>query len=831
MPAERTIVFLPCHTLDDFPTWLEEAEADDVLACWTAAWDPRLVAATGRVPQWASVDLRPPDAEPVLGIVPAAFDARFACQADATCTASSRWVRGVRGADAVAAATLAAADIAGDPPELTEDFRALGLAVLLAELLARRMRSDPDLESTGFAAAAVAAARAAVAGARDEAREQLGECFGVLAAARARYYPVDVWLVDLVLLAESTLGAPLRRELAAPTPLGVVATGDVVDRLAAAHPESLALLQARIAAGTAAACGGRDGDGPLALCTPEQVLASFVRGRGQWQRHVGGSPLTFARVGGGGTPLLPAVLAGNGYLGAVWPLFDGTPLPDPGTARIRWEGSGDAAVEAIARPAVDVREARAVLGLPERLGDALDHDHVAVVTFARHAGTASPWHAVLQRIGAWSDAIGTFVTPDELFRRTPGGGTVVAFEPDAYPVPAAPDGPAPLDAALAAAQDEARRIVAATAVVEPLLAATATAAAVKTGRMDGPRSARRWPWQRRGDGDLVLDNGLIRLEAHARTGGLLSLRRADEPANRLSQQLAVRATRPAPPTGAAWETVEERATYGRMQADAVARVKTADGRDCIESRGSLLDADGRSVGSAMQRMTLVAGLPAAVIDFEVSLGGGATGPLGEHHVACRFAWHENEDVDVLRSLHTQAIVTSRTRFTAPHFILIRGGGGRGSAAADVSILTGGLAWHARTSPHVLDTIVAAPGAAGVARRMAVGIGLERPWDTALRLLAGGPLTANASLPETARITGASLDRDASGRVRLAIGLLESAGRSGHVRIVWASAPLAARAVDLRGAAREDVTVAIEGWTTVVFLKRHEWLHLHVEFAA
>ena len=55
MQPARIVVFLPCHTLDDFPPWLEEHEADDVLAAWTAVWEPRLLAAVGRAPEWASI--------------------------------------------------------------------------------------------------------------------------------------------------------------------------------------------------------------------------------------------------------------------------------------------------------------------------------------------------------------------------------------------------------------------------------------------------------------------------------------------------------------------------------------------------------------------------------------------------------------------------------------------------------------------------------------------------------------------------------------------------------------------------------------------------------
>lgn len=826
MQPARVVVFLPCHTLDDFPTWLEEAEADDVLACWTAAWDPRLLAAIGRAPEWASVDLRPPDAEPILGLVPAALDPRFAGQADAVCTGGSRWVRGERGAEAVAAAALDAVGAGGRGPQLSDDFRALGLAVLLAELLARRMRSEAGLEATGFGATAVEAARAAVAGRDDEARERLRECFGFLAATRARYYPVDLWLVDLVLLGETTLGRSLVEELSLPAPLGVVATGKLVERLAAEHPASLALLRARCADGTVVPCGGRDEDRPLALETPEEVRDSFVRGRASWQRHVGTVPLTFARVAGGGSPLLPAVLAGFGYRGAMWPLFDGTPMPDPDAGRIRWEGSGEAVIDAVARPPVDAREARSILGLPERLGDAMDHDHVAVVTFARYAGTASRWHGLLRRIGSWGDVVGTFVTPDDLFRRTAGAGAPVAFDADSFPVPQPAAGVDPCAGPVERAAVTARRIVAADDALRPLVARTTSPPAA--GSRPGPRAAGRWPWSRPGPDALVLDNGLVRLEAHPRSGGLLALRRPCDHANRLSQQIAPRTTRPPAAPGGGWESPEERAEHGRMQAEAVAVVKTADGADAIESRGRLLAADGAGRGSFTQRMSLVPGLPLAVLDLEVRLDEAVPGPLWEEHVACRFAWHENEAVDLFRSLHTQPIATARTRFSAPHFILVRGG--RAAGPDDVAILTGGLPWHVRSSPHVLDTILCGAASGTVARRLAIGIGLARPWDAALRLLAGGAWVDPAG-PEGVRITVDAVERVAPGRTRLAIGLLESAGRSGHVRIDWAREPLAAEARDLADQPRGDLTVAIEGKATVVFLKRFEWLRLHLEIPA
>ncbi|NCA12038.1 hypothetical protein EBR56_09580, partial [bacterium] len=142
MHLERIVVFLPCHSLDDFPTWLDEREADGLLAAWTAAWHPALIAGVGCVPRWTSVEAPSADPAPLLGIVPPACDERFAAVVDMAGIVGSRFVRRAEGrASTVASAlaTLAESNgVASAEALLAADFHALGLARLLAELLARR---------------------------------------------------------------------------------------------------------------------------------------------------------------------------------------------------------------------------------------------------------------------------------------------------------------------------------------------------------------------------------------------------------------------------------------------------------------------------------------------------------------------------------------------------------------------------------------------------------------------------------------------------------------------------------------------------------------------
>ena len=814
--SARPVVLFPCHTLDDLPTWLDDREADDLLAAWTAAWHPRLMAVAG-VPRWSGVDL-PLPADTRLGIVPATWDDRFAAQFDTSAAGDVPLVRATRGRAAITASALAAvnAPTVGTGDSWAEDFHALGLAVLLSEVLARRMRHGSALDATGFDAVAGAAATAAGAGRDDDVRAGLAECYRCLESTRARYYPVDAWVVDLVLVTSSTVER-LSEELTAPVPLGIVADPGVAAALGERGGDSLARLVDRVVAGDATLCGGPFTDRPLDALLPEEILDACTAAAAEWDRAIGLRPAVFARRGGGGSAILPGVVSGLGFVGAVWNTFDGAPLPDPGTGRIVWEGTGGATIDGLARPPLDARSPAAILAMPERLGDAMDHDHVAVITFAHHAGTACPWHALLRRVGGWSTALGTFVAPARFFEQTSGMGGVAAFGPDAFPPskPPVQQGDA-VGAAVEAASSAARRVVERVAALAPVAPAPVTAAPAVP-LTDPARGLARgfrgwWAGSRRAEGDWVLESDRIRVEVHPDTGGMLSLRRPGAGPNRISQQLAVR--RPA--------------GHGRMQADAIDRGVTASGREGIVSRGRLLDVDGRDAGSFVQGIAIVAGQPLVALDLAVTLNAPLAGPLAEQHVGCRFAWHENEDVDLRRSIHAQSVATTRTRFTAPHFVEIVPVTRRAAVDA-VTILTGGLPWHERSSPHVLDTIL---GNATATRRLAVGIGLERPWDAALEFLAGLAPGSGCRLgPDTVRVTVQDVERVDGRLVRARVGLVESAGRAGEVRLDWAGAIRGAAARELDGRPRPDATVAIEGRAVIVFLRAYEWFVVDLEFGA
>jgi hypothetical protein len=180
-------------------------------------------------------------------------------------------------------------------------------------------------------------------------------------------------------------------------------------------------------------------------------------------------------------------------------------------------------------------------------------------------------------------------------------------------------------------------------------------------------------------------------------------------------------------------------------------------------------------------------------------------------------------------------------FTAPHFIELRPAGPRAGDGEAVTILTGGVPWHTLASPHILDAVLFTGGGAGAAspgrftRRLGIGVGLRGVGEAALALAAGCVADLHV-VPRhpTVRVTLEAVSTAEGMTRRVRVGLLESAGRSGDVRLEWAAEPRDAVACDLRGRPRgsgdpASAHVAIDGRATVVFLRAFEWLHMEVEF--
>jgi alpha-mannosidase len=448
MKFQELLILLPCHSLEDFPTYHEGDDAQSLLASWSALWHPELLAAAGQAPTWRRIEDPPSDLANKLIVVPSVCAQKLPTGFAQRCKdEGALLIRKTADRGEIIAAALAALDKAptigqgsaeASPSHLDDlaaDFLALGYAYLQIQLLTRQMRYSSNLDETYFKNTTLAAAAAAVEGNSALAREKLSACFSVLAEERDHYYPVDAFLIDLVMVAPTTLGTSLKDELSRETPTSVLLSGDLLAELATKEPATLAALKSGLAAGRVGLAGGEATEGRLPLLSHDAILAELRRGLAIYEQHLGRRPEVFGRWRYGLTPHLPGILHRLGFRGALHASFDEGKTPDGLQFKIRWEGLDGSAIDAIARTPLDASKPQTFLSLATKMGESMDADHVATICLAHWPSQASEWLDDLRRIARYSPALGKFVTLDQYFNGTAQPGQLDRFEADRYRSP------------------------------------------------------------------------------------------------------------------------------------------------------------------------------------------------------------------------------------------------------------------------------------------------------------------------------------------------------------------------------------------------------------
>ena len=235
----RLITLLPCQTLEDFDLERREEDAEQLLSAWSALWHPALLADAQTIPGWLPASCPPSDPSGHLIVVPDCCESSlpdgWLAEAEA---AGACVLRKLQHRHQIVAAALgrlgdcpnfrlsengtvpfddvpaaAQPDQPALDPNLVADFLALGHCHLQVELLTRKLRYMSNLDEVSLRTAVLAAAADALAGNSIATRQHLQSAFDRLHEAREYFYPLDARMLDLTLLASSTLGQTLRDEL------------------------------------------------------------------------------------------------------------------------------------------------------------------------------------------------------------------------------------------------------------------------------------------------------------------------------------------------------------------------------------------------------------------------------------------------------------------------------------------------------------------------------------------------------------------------------------------------------------------------------------------
>lgn len=773
MTIRRVSVILPCRGFDDFPTHFTGAGAAELLAAITGLWHPQLLEATKSLPNWLPADDLPDPAtlEGELVVVPSVsrermppeWCNRFETTAPlnylpVTAAASRRHTLDAVLAAAGIRSSVAATSVAA--------FLALGHAHLQVELLTRALRYTSVLDTEQFTSAVVAAASAAVTGDHDVEREELGRAFDLLSDARNHVYSVDFYVIDVTLLADSTLGEPLRAKLAGGAPTNLLITGSQLALMARDHAATLGELKRGIESGTACLIGGLFSSEPAGAHSPESLLEDFVAGRQAATNHLGHEFEIFGQFSSDFSPLLPSMLKSLGFRGALHTAFDGGRLPKADQRKTNWGAGEGGSIEALATLPLDLSLPETWLKFAERIGDTIAHDHVATILFAGWPGAASEYFDDVRAASRFNSVLGKLVTLDEYFRESREADSWTNFYPREYPDSAAAIGANAISKRVAAyrrnvraTQHKAAAGLAATvgfpavesnpsadrAVINPW---NAMSAQVVNGRVLAPidegSAIALEPRPDQKDIEpqmlpevpgcgfamlgsspalpplvlaekLTLRNDRLELTVSKKTGGIQSIRRHRDRNTRVSQRLVFHHH-----TGG--EPVESRMVGERID---VTRNDALVGE--ITSRGRILGPANDMLAGFTQRVRSVRGVPAIYVEIDLEPQHMPAGDIWKSYFASRMAWSE-ESLAIRRGKQWAARDTSREQIDSSEWVEIDDGIGR------VTCFALGLPFHRVASPQWLDTLLVVAGEQRRRFQLAIGIDQPNPAHAALALL-------------------------------------------------------------------------------------------------
>lgn len=457
MKLRDCVLLLASYELDGFPRTLPSQNARDLLSGWIALWHPRLLAALEAVPRWQSAAQLPSELKDILFVLPALAVEKLEADAEqriaeagghllrpdqttwrsfqdellrvATAAGLLEVSRNESTGESMSGSTGESGEAVSSPPlpalveELRDDFAALGYTFLQIQLMTRKLRYTSNLDLLQFGQQLTTASQAALADDRSQAERWLQACFDALGQERDHYYSLDAHLLDVTLLAPTTLGKSLTAQLertgqADSPPTAYMASGELLRELSRSHPQRLSELQSAVQQRQACVVGGLDIERPHALMQREQIARDYARGRTAYQACGFAPPRVFARRSYGLTSDSVTMLRRWGFEGCLLIAWAGGSYPRGAQPKISWEAPDGTFLAALACDALDAADPASYLALGWKLGDALEHQHVPSLLFAHWPNRSCEFAGLLARVCRRTPALGKWKLADDYFADT-----------------------------------------------------------------------------------------------------------------------------------------------------------------------------------------------------------------------------------------------------------------------------------------------------------------------------------------------------------------------------------------------------------------------------
>lgn len=413
----------------------------DFLTAWTTQWDPRLLAGLGNVPEWKKIDGNSLDLEHALILCPEVSRQKLdQPQRERLQLGECLVIDSASNSRPELAARIMKqlgieSDTSNSIPFLCDDFYALGYAVLQIQILARKLRYSWNIDWIAFTEQALSAAKASIAGDKDEAERWLQVCFDSLSQERDRYCSQQAYLLDVVLLAPSTLQASLDQQLLVDHPTNLLASASLLKEIRDRNPTAWESITVKVSAKNLAITGGLNRDQMLIHGSLKAQWRQMRRGHIAYSNLNIDVPKVFSRFGQGLTATAPNALSQFGFRNVLLHAWSDGVVPDSEQAKIKWQSRDEGkSVDALIGHVLDSSSADSFIDIAVSLAGQLDYHQVPTLIFAHWPALPSQPLLDLLRLTARSPSLGTFQTMDHYFATTSQPYSSTSFPSNAFKI-------------------------------------------------------------------------------------------------------------------------------------------------------------------------------------------------------------------------------------------------------------------------------------------------------------------------------------------------------------------------------------------------------------
>lgn len=427
---QRSVVVIPSYSVEELPSGLGHEVSSDFLNAWTVGWDARLLVGLGTLPEWKRPDSGALELENALVLCPEVCREKVDIPqrerlglGNCVVIDSDRRNRSDLFQQIANSIRESGAEndlqVLSATPVLGEDFYALGYAVLQVQILARKLRYSWNIDWIAFTEQVMNAAKASIQGNTEETERWIQASFDTISQERDRYCSQQIYLLDVVLVAESTLGEALTQQFDTAHPFSILATTELLESIRHKNPEAWQRLQQGLEGKHVSIVGGLQKELLSSYRTYHALFEDLREGRESYEKLGVSPPTVFSMFAPGVSHLHADLLRQFGYTGVLLNAWSGGKLPELDSAKVLWQTHGDApSIDCVLGHVKDMSNAESLMNWTAGLSKQLDYHQIPTIVLAHWPSRFSEGIEDLFRVIKRSPSLGTFESIENYFSST-----------------------------------------------------------------------------------------------------------------------------------------------------------------------------------------------------------------------------------------------------------------------------------------------------------------------------------------------------------------------------------------------------------------------------